>query len=360
MKESHKIILAVAVLLIILFAISASLQQQKQSEKKVIRIGVVTPLSGGAGFIGQGVQKSIELAKEQLGDTKYEYEVIYEDDEMNPKNSLTAANKLINVDGVDAMISVTSGTGNAVSPLTEEKGVLHICLASDPNIAKGEYNFMHWTTPSQENKVFVEELQRRGIDRIAIIFMNQQGNVAIAEDLKDKLNGTGIEVVAEYKYNSGEKDFKTILMKAKQKKPDVYLLLAFSPELELIAKQAKELGITQLVAIEAFEFTEQPELFEGRWYVQAADATDKFAQDYREKYGEEFTVAGPNAYDAFMLLVRAYENSGTGSNEAALKQMENIDDYSGALGKLTMLKDGIIDSQAVVREVIGGKFVTVN
>ena len=129
MNERNKIILAVIVLLVVLFAISTSLQQEKETEKKVVKIGVISALSGSSGFLGQGVQNSIELAKEQLGDTKYEYEIIYEDDQLNPKQTLTAAQKLIN-DAQNAFLSFRKIPISTSPPLGENFIALSIMLNS--------------------------------------------------------------------------------------------------------------------------------------------------------------------------------------------------------------------------------------
>lgn len=335
-------------------------------QKETITIGAMFPLTGSMGFLGEGMKNSMLLAQEQLPkDTKYNYEIIFEDDKMDNKAAATAANKFISVDQVDAMVTATSGPGNVVAPLAQDNKKVHIGFASDQNVAKGEYNFIHWTTPQEETRVFIEELQRRGIKKIAVLSLNQQGIQASLTDLQEKLKNTDIEIVHEEKFNFGDKDFKTAIVKAERKNPEVYLLLSFSPELELMAKQIKEAGITKpITAIESFEFTEQPELFEGQWYVNAADSTDKFINEYKTKYGKNPATASANAYDAFNLIVQAYETAGTSSNDKptslevanALSQIKN---YPGALGELNVDQDGVIQSIAVVREVKNGEFVTI-
>jgi ABC-type branched-subunit amino acid transport system substrate-binding protein len=127
----------------------------------------------------------------------------------------------------------------------------------------------------------------------------------------------------------------------------------------------KELGIkTPVTAIESFEFTEQPELFEGMWYIQAADPTSDFVKNYNAKYSTNPTLGAPNAYDELNLIVYAFENAEKGDKkpniENVIKKLNSIKDYSGALGNLNMGDEGIIISKAVVREVRGGKFVNIS
>lgn len=365
-------VIGVLVLLLIIFGIVGSSGSDipgnvvnTGGEKETIKIGVIIPLTGGGGFLGESARDAALLAQDQLDETKYNYELIFEDDKLEPKESANAANKLINVDGVEAIISFSSGTGNVVTPIAQNNEVVHIGIASDSNIAKGEYNFIHWTPPEEENRVFIEELERRDLKRLAILRLNQQGVQAMAEDLTERVKGTDIEIVADEMFNAGETDFKTMILKAQQTNPDIYILLAFSPEIEMLGKQVKEQGITKpLTAVEAFEFTEDPSLFEGMWYVQAADPTEEFYDAFLRKYGAEPVVGSPNVYDSVNLLVEAYEEAGKSSGEKpdnleVVDVLSGVDGFYGALGRLSVGNNGIIHSKAVVRQIQEGKFVTI-
>lgn len=369
MRTSYKILLGIIVLAVIVLGFSLfgnTTGNVIEENKPVVKIGASLPLTGGAGFIGQGMKDAILLAKENQKYAKYDYEIVFEDDKLDAKEASTVAQKLINIDNVDVIISATSGPGNVISPIAEQNKILHMSTASDGNIVKKQYNFIHWTTPEEEAKAFVAELQRRNIKKIAILQTNQQGILATTEAVKEKLKGTDIKVVYEGKFNFGEKDFKTLLTKAKEENPDIYLFLSFSPEIEAITKQARELGITKITSIESFEMSEEPELFEGLWYVNVADSTEEFNKLFNAKYGKNPGLAAANGYDEFNLIVMAYENAGKnlGANEKpTTKQVSDellkIKNYKGALGTLNVLPDRIIDSKAVVRMIKDGKAVTI-
>ncbi len=335
--------------------------------KPVIKIGVIGMYTGDSAPLGISAKNSVILASEKLSNnTKYHYELVFEDDRMDPKLTASAFQKVVNVDGVDAVISMTSGPGNVVSPLANANKVLHCGIASDKNIASGDYNFIHWTTPEAESRAFVKALQKRNITRVAVLSWNQQGNAAIVSMLHNDIAGTSIQIVSEQTFNSGEKDFKTMLLKAADANPEVIMVESFSPELELIAKQAKDLGLTiPFTSIEAIEFTEQPQLFEGSWYVQAAGITDAYKEMYHARFNMDPKIAGPNAYDCFDLIVTAYENAGRYTNNkptalAAAKEFAKIQDFHGEIGVLNVDSNHIVQSEAVVRQVKGGKFVTID
>ena len=236
-------------------------------------------------------------------------------------------------------------------------------IASDMNVAKGKYNFIHWTPPSEESKKLIEELERRNISRVAILSGNVQAEKVISDAFTEEAKNTTIKIVSTQFFNSKETDFKTTLLKAKDANPDILLLLTGTDNLELMAKQIVELGIdTPITSIENFEFTNHPELFEGRWYIQTADATSEFKSQYLTRFSQNYNVGAPNAYDEFNLLVTAYE-SGNGSKpepEDIVAKLINIKHFVGAMGELAVSDEGIILSKAIVKEVRNGKYVALN
>ncbi|MFC1598762.1 ABC transporter substrate-binding protein [Patescibacteria group bacterium] len=362
MTTKSKIILVIVIVLaIVLVGYSfAQVSDQDKGEKQTIKIGVILPLTGGQANLGQSAKNAVLLAREEFGDTRFDYEVIIEDDALDTKMTSNAVNKLVNIDKVDALISFTSGSGNVVSPVAQENKKIHIGVASDPAIANGEYNFLHWTTPAAEVEKLVEEFKKRGIKTISVLGMNQQGQIAVIEDLKDQISGSDIKVIQEQVFNMGNRDYKVMIEKARQGNPDIIFVGAFSPDIEILAKQYKELGVEiPLTCVEAFEYTEQPELFEGYWYVQSAEASDSFANDFAGKFFDKPKLGSPFVYDAINLIVEAYEQTGQVDNVKAIENLNKIKDFPSAVGEISVGDEGIVWSDAVVREIRDGQPVTI-
>ena len=95
-KMKNKLILILAVLSLI-FIIACG-------NKENIKIGFIGPLSGDVASMGQSAKAAVELAVEEInsngGVSGRPLEVIYEDGKCEPKDSTSAANKLVNIDGV--------------------------------------------------------------------------------------------------------------------------------------------------------------------------------------------------------------------------------------------------------------------
>ncbi|MDD4990008.1 MAG: ABC transporter substrate-binding protein [Candidatus Pacebacteria bacterium] len=368
MNKTGTIILIIIIIILVALGIWYGVVKKPVSapeSKETVKIGAILPLTGNSSFMGDSCRKSILLAQKQLaGPTKYNYQVLFEDDVMDSVKTSIAASKFINVDKVDVLISMSSGPGNVVSPMAQESKAIHFGLANDVNIAKGEYNFLHQTPPESEVQKFIQELQNRQISKIAIFMLNNEGGITILNEIKKQAQEKNIQIAYEVLLNPEQRDFKTEIAKAKAVNPQIIFVMLFPPQLEIIAKQLKELAAgIPLTSIQAFEFTQQPDLFEGYWYVQAADPTEKFTNEYQAEYNDTPKLSAPYCYDIFNLVVGAYEKTGVDgkkpTHEVIANALQQIKDFSGAVGKLSVLEGGIFWSDASLRMIKDGKPVTI-
>lgn len=331
------------------------------ADKPVVKIGVTIPLTGDLGFMGDGVKNAMMMAKEDMPkDTRFDYELVFEDDMLAPARAASTSNKMISVDKADALVSITSGIGGVVSPIAEQNKVIHFGMASAANVADGDYNFNHWTSPEEEGRLMAAELQKRGYKNIAGLFLNQQGVLAIRDSFLKNLEGTGIKMVTDEIINPGEKDFRTAISKAKASNPDIYMVIFFSPELEIAVKQIKEAGITTPITnIEAFSISDQQSLYEGNWYVDAAESSAAFNEKYAQKFGKNPVFGSGNSYDIFNMIVKAYEGTGAGETKPehsdVVKTLYTFKDYDGVMGKLSIDDKGVVYSPASVKIIKDGK-----
>ncbi len=125
--------IGILVLAVIAFSVSAI-----AADKPLIKIGVSAPLTSDNAHLGESMRDAMTMAKENLpADTKFDYEIIFEDDGLEAKRAALAANKLVSVDKVDALVSFSSGTGGVISPIAEQNKKIHFGIASAQSVADG-------------------------------------------------------------------------------------------------------------------------------------------------------------------------------------------------------------------------------
>ena len=371
-KNTWIILGIVAIIVIVAVAVqgkmSAVNSEQTSNKKQTVIIGITLPLTGDIAMLGESARNAILLADESLPkDLKYDYRLIFEDDQFKPSLGATVANKLISVDNADALISFGSPVGSVVSPIAEKAQILHVNdFASASHVADGEFNFVDYTPPYEDSKLFIQELQKRGIKKL--VFFEQddnQGAAAIIENFQNDIKKTHIKILSTQSFNTGTRDFRTEIDQVKSLNPDIYVLEATTPELEILTKQLRDSGIkTPVTTMEAFEFSDQLSLFEGMWYVNGADPMPWFVDMYTKAYGQSPKFGAANAYDVLNLVVKAVEKAGDGKTKPTRLKIKDalasISEFDGALGEhLTIDANGVVDSKAVVRMIKNGMPVTI-
>ncbi len=360
----------IGILVLILFAGIVSITRNKpEITKPIVKIGVTLPLTGDVAMLGESARNAVELAKSQIPtSTKYNYQFIFEDDQFKPAKGATIANKLISIDKVSALISFGSPVGSVVSPIAEKNHITHVNgFASAGGVADGEYNFVHYTPAYEDSRVFISELNRRDIK--SLVFFGQQDNPGVSSIIsafEKDIVGADIKVLSTQKFNTGTRDFRTQISAVKNLNPEIYVLEASSPEIEVLTKQLREAGVTTPVTtMEAFEFSDQLYLFEGMWYINGADPMPWFVDLYTKTYKTSPKFGASNIYDAVNLIVQANEGAGNGKiipTSAEIKdKLAEMKSFDGATGdNLSIDSNGLVVSKAVVRIIKDGKPMTVS
>ena len=302
-------------------------------EGGVIRIGVIVPTTGPATLLGNSFVKAVQVAKEDLKNTKYRYELVIEKSSIeSPVATKHAIQKLIKVDKVRAIVGGISLSGQIVKPYATVAKIPHLCVCSVKSIGDGEYNFTNIPLPEDEAVRWVEEAQKRGIKAIALltqIYPSIDGHV---NALKEEAARKGIRVIYANRFEGSTIDFTLRIAEAKASAPDIYFIEAFEPALDNLGRQLKDAGVRGIASVVALSLSDQPELFEGAWYTDSNLADIGFKTRFEQKYPDtEFaTHMMPYAYDSFNLLVKGFES---GQNIA--EYVRGVTEYEGSAGTVT-------------------------
>lgn len=358
-----KYIWSAVIVIIVIIGIVAIVRRPNTpaGEKQTVKIGVILPLTGPVAILGEPSKKAAELALSDAGNTKYNYELIFEDSQFDPKLAVTAASKLINIDKVLAIINFGSGTGNSINPVAESGKTAQFSLASDPTIANGDYNFIHWTPPFKEGELLAQEIIKRGYKKVSIVDANHPGAFAVTNPVKASLAKAGVEVASYDVINIGTRDFKTIISKIKQINPDIVILEMFSPEIEIIAQQMKDLNLNKpLTSVETFEWSSNPSLFEGSWFV-ADSVVPNFSAKFLKAYESPALAGSSYTYDLVSFLIKTQEKQREVIAPSALPDLiKAMGSWkSPVFGNVPIDSDGFFITEASVKMITNGQAVPV-
>ncbi len=349
--------------ILILISMPYLVTAENPAPKPTVKIGVILPLSGDVAYEGEAIRNAMTLSVEKLGNTRFHYDIIYEDNQMNSAKTAVIASKLIHVDKIDAIVTVWSNPAFVVSPMATQNKILHLRMCWESGLADGVYNFNVYASPATQSRLFVDELKRRHISKIAILDMKDAGIEEMVKKVKEHLAENKISVTAEESFVSGERDFRTVLAKLKASNPEIYFLEAVTPEIDLIAKQAKEMQFqAPFTTIEDFDEMDHPELFEGDWYEGPKPPDEAFISSYEQRFHSKVYNTVPYAYDIVRLIAQAYE-SFPGSEKPtpteAVQQLAKIKSFQGLTGELKLDDKGYFQAESVIKKIENGKQVLI-
>lgn len=325
-----------------------------------IVIGFMGPLTGDAASYGHGIKRGVELALKDSG--LENIKIIYEDTKCEGKEAVNAVNKLINVDGVVAIVGeVCSGATLAAAPIAEKSEVVMISASStSPEITdSGDYIFRTVPSDTLQGDFAANLLYNDGIRKLAMLYGNEEYGVGFKEVLETSFGNLGGEVVAAEAFERGSVDLRTQLTKIKKEKPEAIFIVSNSPDSAVAAlKQIKQLFIKS--KIYGSEGLKGPEVAkttagEGLVVTSVSSGTADFAVKYMNSYGLKVEPFAPQAYDAFSILARALK-------EGAKKGPEIKDKLygirlNGISGNIVFDENGDVQGNYEVYQLVNGSFV---
>ncbi len=327
------------------------------AEPLTIKVGAILPMSGNMSHIGEDIVRGMSLAIDDKKSKSLKITLKIEDDQFNPRNSLTAATKLISNDKVDVLISLWD-MADVVAPLAEKKKVPHIAIRWNPEIAiTNRFTFTFEGTYFSHVREQIKLYKEQNVKTIVIISQEAKSNLNASKELFKKASKADIQVLLYETFLPNSTDLRTIVAKAIKKNPDSIFLAAFPPDLERLIKRVKE--STYKGAITGFlDSVNDFHTIEGATFINEYNAQDWFKKKFLEKYGEPFRIRAPHGYDIISLIYAANKNR-TKKIESVdfLNFLKKLKNFNGATGNLNTSKTKSIETEFVAYTVKDGNLV---
>lgn len=368
-----KIWIGITIVVVVALAIVLFVTPTKK-EPGEIKIGAILVLTGPNAKAGQSAKQGIDMATEEINEregVKCRVRVIYEDDGGEPQKSVSALQKLINIDKVPAVIGpMASSCVLAVAPIAEKKKIVILSpTASNPKITyAGDYIFRNTYSDTIEGvktaKFALKELEYK---KMGILFINNDYGVGLKDAFKKKFEELGGKIVVEEGYDPKTRDFRTILTKVKEKEPEAIYIAGYS-EMGQLLRQAREMGIkVPVLSCIMFQISDiakvAGETAEEVIYAypsydpeKGGKITIRFAQKFKEKYGVLPDTEAAFSYDAMKILALAM-GKGDFTSAKIKNNLYNIRDYNGVTGETSFDKNGDVIKPVGFKKVQNGKYI---
>lgn len=361
---------SLAFLSLSMLALSACSSSTTSSD--VIKIGLILPLTGDLAGLGKDDLNGAQMAAEKInaagGINGKQVELIAEDGRCSGADGANAAQKLINVDKVFAIVGAgCSGETLAAAPIAEAGKVVMISpLSSSPNVTTaGDYIFRNYPNDALKTTAMAQYFAENNIKKVAVISENTDFCQAFLKSLKEKL---GVEaVVFDENVEPGTKDFRSLITRLKDVEFD-----AFFPNtngdgtMGPLIQQIRDAGITApMISHDVADSANMAKTVPGTdgLYIINIPSTvsdSSFTADFTAKYGEaNYGVAFAGyAYDAVNLIAEGIKGGATDST--MLKDwLYKLPSYSGIVGTYHFDENGdVVGIPYVLKQVKEGAITT--
>src|SRR6201994_4884065 len=344
-------------------SISVLLAGAASAQDKIVKIGAVFPLSGGAASAGVHAKFALEVAMDiinnahpELGDFPLaknaglaglggaKVDVVFADNQGSPATGQNQALRLITEEKVVALTGAyQSGITLTASAIAEKYGIPFVNGESvAANLTERGFKWFFRTTPVAADfaKVyfdFLKDMKAAGAktDNVALVHDNTEYGKSVADVITAAFKEKGVAIALDVAYASNATDVQSQVLQLKEKKPDVVIMISYTSDAILFAKtfQAQDYKPAMLIAddagysdpsfIKAVGKISQGAFNRSSWSVgPAGSPTAIIADMYKKKSGVEMDDTVAREMTALFVLIDAIDRAGStdpAKIQAALK-----------------------------------------
>jgi branched-chain amino acid transport system substrate-binding protein len=343
-----------------------------------IVVGEVGSMTGTEATFGTSSDRGIQLATKEVntsgGIKGRQVQVIALDDQGKPEEAATAATRLIASEHVLALLGEVASTRSLFMAPKAQQAKVPMVSPSSTNervTAVGDYIFRAcFIDPFQGYVMAKFATSTLKLKKAAILRdVRNDYSVGLAKVFNDNFTKLGGQIVANESFSNGDVDFKAQLTNIKAAAPDAIYVPAYYTEVGLIARQAREIGLTvPLLGGDGWDSEKLYEIggvaLEGSYFSNHYSVDDpsprvqEFVGKFKKEYGGQLPDSlAAQAYDAAGMLFDAMKRATDLSGPAIRDALAQTKNYKGVTGDITMDDKRNASKPAVVLKIgKGGKY----
>lgn len=378
-------------------------------------VGLLLPFTGQYDWVGANVQPVAQMIADEINESGgingAEIRLLQGDTEGTVDAGFTAAQKLINADGVLVLVGPTSLSIAGSQQLIVDTGVPMVSPTAGTT-ALDAFNdtYMFRTVPS--DSLGGRAIARAATDAQYLAADEAFGNavlmvgdapamISFQAPIEASFEDYGTPLLANMLFTPGKTSYRTEVQEALANDPDLIVLVATPEDSARVMQAAFEAGyegtwfVTQDQTNNDYIELATPQLVEGIYGLEevaspeSADLNTAFEERLMAYNGSEVQIFGTNAYDAMnvigLAMVRAARDDGEITRETitaniravtdpgadkvvvhdytagkeALEAGDEVD-YQGLVGPIDFDQYGNITAPFAVKQVVDGAWETVS
>ncbi|MBB5214591.1 ABC transporter substrate-binding protein [Parapusillimonas granuli] len=334
--------------------------------KEPIKVGSILSVTGAAAYLGTPELNTLQMYVDDLnksgGVLGRPLQLIHYDDASDASKANGFAKRLIEDDKVDFIVGgTTTGSTMSMVPLVEKAGVPFMSLAGAVVVVEPVKKWVFKASTTDRiaaERVFID-MRKRGISKIALLSETSGFGQSGKKQSEEVAGKYGITFVIKETYGPKDTDMSPQLTKIKNNKDvQAVFVFGFGQGPAIVTKNCRQLGLdlplyhAHGIGSEEFINLAGPAA-EGAYALApalmigdtlAADDPQKavvagYAKAYRERFKEDVSMFGGQAYDNFFIVIEAIKRVG-GTDKAKVRDaIESTKGFIGTGGEINMTPD---------------------
>ncbi len=344
-----------------------------------IRIGGSISQTGVAAEFGEMSKKAMEMAADEInakgGIRGRKVEVIIEDDQTTPQGALSAYQKLVNINHVDALIGrIFDFTAHPIFPLSQKDKIAFISPVNfvvDKTFEMNEQSFVMYPRFDKVVMQLDSVIRNQKIQKLGMIRFESGFSESIQNTLRQIMAtvsgsaGKGELVVDTYKA-IGSSDFRTNVLKIKNENTDAVFLDMLDFDIVKYLEVARTLGFkkqiigyTSIREVVTNPKTKPADLadLEGAIVLDWEIPSKEFSDAFYKKYGIVPLRGADKSYEAVYALAEAVANTDSPADVAGYLETHSFKTINGSFS--FGADHAVSDIPVKIMQVKGGKLVEV-
>jgi ABC-type branched-subunit amino acid transport system substrate-binding protein len=308
-----------------------------------IPFGVLTSLTGPLGTEGEPCYKTVEWTVKEInmlgGPLGKKIKISVSDTATDVERGIAGARKLISMNRSITLIGPSSSIVVAIMKFAEDSGVpiiSHWSGSTRLTTSGGKYQFRTCPDDFFEGQVAARFSHDQGFKRAAVIALNDEDTLSIANAYKKNVIAMGGQIVGDVLVNPDQTTYRTATRKILASNPDVVFFAVDVDTLKIVYREMYEMGMSAkaIFAANAMQPVTMEILgakaLEGVYGETPANALGSPAYSYFEKkyveHMNEETVSWftPNMYDAVNIFALAIQAGGKADGKTISENVRKV------------------------------------
>lgn len=348
-----KLLLVVVVLSLLIPAAACA-----PKEAETIKIGCVLELSGPLAHMGEMMLDGAKMAVEEInaagGVLGKQLELLAEDGATDPAIGFDRVKKLVEIDGVQAIIGpMITPTSELSMPYAKVHKISLITMSATgvqlSEVEGTEWYFRTCLRDDAQALVLADFVMDAGYTKLATMVLDNTYGIGLETAIVDGLEAKEWpgEHVATIHYDMTKKDYRTELGVIRDSDPDVVLAVTYGDDGIIVFKQALEMGLDEIAWLgcdgnygsalfaepSSAEFMEKA-IVAGTRTVGLGTAYEEFVSNYTDEFGAAPETYCDTTYDAVWAIAKAIEAAGVYDGEAIKAALIELE-FDGVTGPIS-------------------------